>query len=74
MKANALSITIRHGGSLEIAPTHLDAAEPEVAPRRIIVPATPHGSRGWIVHVNSRPAFERWVRENALLGGQQGDE
>lgn len=71
MKANALAISIRHGGSLEIAPTTLDAAEPQLSPRQIIVPASPHGSRGWIVHVNSRPALERWFRENALLGGQQ---
>ncbi len=68
MKANALAFTIRHGGSLEIAPAHLDAVEPRVAPRSIIVLATPHGSRNWIVHVNHRGALERWFAENGLLG------
>ncbi len=66
-KANALHFHIRFGGSLEIAPTHLDAVEPTEAPRSLIVPATPHGPRNWIVHVNHRPAIERWFRENTLL-------
>jgi hypothetical protein len=70
MKANALAISIRHGGSLEIAPTTLDGAEPSMAPRAIIVPASPHGSRGWIVHVNHRGALERWFAENPLLRGE----
>ena len=70
MKANALAFVIRVGGSLEIVPTTLDAAEAEVGPRSIIVPASPHGSRNWIVHSNHRPALERWFRENPLLGDE----
>ena len=68
MKANALSISIRVGGSLEIAPVKLDGTEPVVAPRQIVLPATPHGSRGWIIHVNHRPSIERFFDENRLLG------
>lgn len=73
MKANALSIRVRVGGSLEIAPAHLDGAEPVSAPRSIVVPASPHGSSGWIVHVNYRPSLERWFRENSLLGHEDGE-
>jgi hypothetical protein len=70
MKANALRIAIRFGGSIQIDPVYLDSAQPVVGERSITVPATRHGAngQGWIVHVNFRGQLEQWFRENAILG------